>query len=140
MTDFKVGDRVRLSAAADYYRRNGYNGKFGVGDKHGTVVETNGYGRVDVAWDGGELDHWNYPPISEVELVETEYDRATVDALVAHLRAKGMFEIPNRVEEAFEEMTAPKTHKVVVEFEVEDGEDITTILDRTDIDYTIKED
>lgn len=67
MTEFKVGDRVRLSAKASAYRR----GK--VGNSEGTVKPDDGFSQfehVTVDWDNGSLE--NFPLISEIELVPEE--------------------------------------------------------------------
>lgn len=108
MTDFKAGDRVRLSAEA------GFSRQAALGDAEGVVLDDpNPYHKgVLVDWDGHD-DTWNSPHPDEIELVQPQYDEATKDAIVAHLRAKGFAHAPNEVERTWDELTAPKTHEVV---------------------------
>lgn len=122
MNKFKPGDRVRLSDQAEYQRRAI------LGGAHGTVLhDTDPTGGVLVDWDGHN-DMWNYPRPHEIELVVPQYDEATKDAIVALLRENGHIVIPSAVEEAWAELTAPKTQKVVVEFEVDATFDLVAVL------------
>lgn len=134
MTDFKKGDRIRLSAGASRSRREGNDFAPGVGDTHGTITEPEHYGRVMVLWDGGALNCWNNPPVHEIELVPG-YDQDTVNAIVRHLRDRSWYTAAEHVVEKFVE---PKMHTVAVNFQVPEGKSVVDYLENVGIDYDIE--
>lgn len=144
MQEFKKGDRVRyVGGSAD--------GTIGYLVGHtGTVTKERGSYGFGVKWDapypvldfqplsGGSREvtweqFFDYP--DNFELESPVLDKTTVDALVAHMRGRGLNAAPDMVEVAYAELTQPKTHTVVVEFEVDSTFDIVGVLTDLEEDH-----
>lgn len=143
MDKFKKGDKVRYVG----HPTDGESVHVPYLEGHvGTIVSDESSSGYSIEWDA-PYPEMDFEPVGgrgrtvtwaqhfnknggAFEAVEPEYDQATVNAVLRHLREHGFAVTAEVVEREF---AVPKTQKVVVEFQVDATFDLVAVL--TDLEY-----
>lgn len=130
MSDFKVGDKVRLKENTYQNLTGGEAFQPGVIGTITRLAEGSTSAGADIDVAGQCLYFFG----SEYEAIEPEYDQDTVNAIVRSLRDMGWYGSATKVEDEF---GVPKTRTVTAEFQVPEGKSLADYLGDIEFDYDI---